>query len=217
MKRSGFTLIELLVVIAIIAILAAILFPVFAKAREKARQTTCLSNVKQITLATLMYVQDWDEKFPWNDYFTEGPGRKIQPYIKNLQIFICPDQSWDYWWSVGPGLGRFGDPRISYTYNYFLFGCYRPWSGWEVYSKTLGDIECPAKCSMWNDATGDWSGIDVHDVPYPGFGGYGYEAIHNGGDNFSFADGHAKWVRTIDLPARTEDWMGYTANPDHCP
>ncbi|MEP6756569.1 MAG: DUF1559 domain-containing protein, partial [Chthonomonadales bacterium] len=63
--RRGFTLIELLVVIAIIAILAAILFPVFAKAREAARKATCLSNLKQIGLATLMYVQDYDEQFPW--------------------------------------------------------------------------------------------------------------------------------------------------------
>jgi prepilin-type N-terminal cleavage/methylation domain-containing protein len=67
MRRTakGFTLIELLVVIAIIAILAAILFPVFARAREKARQSSCLSNVKQITLGTQMYVQDYDEKFPF--------------------------------------------------------------------------------------------------------------------------------------------------------
>jgi prepilin-type N-terminal cleavage/methylation domain-containing protein len=74
--RKGFTLIELLVVIAIIAILAAILFPVFAKAREKARQTSCLSNEKEIALAILMYTQDYDEKFPIYmvaaDYFPSG-------------------------------------------------------------------------------------------------------------------------------------------------
>jgi prepilin-type N-terminal cleavage/methylation domain-containing protein len=70
MKRYAFTLIELLVVIAIIAILAAILFPVFTQAREKARQTTCLSNAKQIGLATLMYANDYDERYPqqqWRD------------------------------------------------------------------------------------------------------------------------------------------------------
>src|SRR6187399_946348 len=68
-RNSGFTLIELLVVIAIIAILAAILFPVFAQAREKARQTTCLSNNKQIGMATMMYLQDYDERFPAQRYW----------------------------------------------------------------------------------------------------------------------------------------------------
>jgi prepilin-type N-terminal cleavage/methylation domain-containing protein/prepilin-type processing-associated H-X9-DG protein len=89
-KRSGFTLIELLVVIAIIAILAAILFPVFAQAREKARAISCLSNVKQIGLGMLMYVQDYDEKYMYNQYYLEGPPQTrvtwadmIFPYIKN--------------------------------------------------------------------------------------------------------------------------------------
>src|SRR5450432_2147417 len=98
MNRKGFTLIELLVVIAIIAILAAILFPVFAQAREKARQISCISNLKQLSLATIMYVQDYDESYGggehdnadgcksiawWTDY--------IQPYIKNTQLKTCPD------------------------------------------------------------------------------------------------------------------------------
>src|SRR5260221_13594848 len=105
--RRAFTLIELLVVIAIIAILAAILFPVFAKAREKARQASCASNQKQILIAWHMYSQDYDEKclpfanngcssgvaFPWT--------LLIQPYIKNLQVLSCPD-------TVG---------HIAYTYN----------------------------------------------------------------------------------------------------
>jgi prepilin-type N-terminal cleavage/methylation domain-containing protein/prepilin-type processing-associated H-X9-DG protein len=115
-KRSGFTLIELLVVIAIIAILAAILFPVFAQAREKARTISCLSNTKQIGLATMMYVQDYDETFfsqPWpggcdqasSGYWTDGPSQGLpnqprtnwalllQPYIKNGQVFKCPSFS----------------------------------------------------------------------------------------------------------------------------
>src|SRR5262245_10981595 len=120
LPRRAFTLIELLVVIAIIAILAAILFPVFARAREAARKTTCLSNLKNIGLAALMYVQDYDEQFPWlmmdgrnNDdntglskqMATLPPGppaadlnnqrglfmeAKFQPYIKNFGIFGCP-------------------------------------------------------------------------------------------------------------------------------
>jgi prepilin-type N-terminal cleavage/methylation domain-containing protein len=102
--RSGFTLIELLVVIAIIAILAAILFPVFAQAREKARQATCLSNLKQLSLGILMYVQDYDERFPPPNGITytnrEGTSHCMecngwelltQPYTKSDGIYLCPD------------------------------------------------------------------------------------------------------------------------------
>ena len=104
-RRSGFTLIELLVVIAIIAILAAILFPVFQKVREKARQTTCLSNLKQIGLALTQYVQDSDETFPFGDLYPAAPGvwpddaprwsstRTLQPYIKSYAVYTCPDDS----------------------------------------------------------------------------------------------------------------------------
>src|ERR1035438_8078601 len=105
MRKRGFTLIELLVVIAIIAILAAILFPVFAKAREKARAASCLSNCKQLGLAMMQYVQDFDEAYPmvysnlsatvryvWGDV--------ISPYCKNLQIFACPSApTVSVWWS----------------------------------------------------------------------------------------------------------------------
>src|SRR2546423_851760 len=116
MHRRGFTLIELLVVITIIAILAAILFPVFAQARESARQSSCLSNTKQLGLGIMQYVQDYDEKFPlwiWCDSVgganpvVSGPGtpdtpwgpwknnhtgwdKTTQPYIKNVQVFKCP-------------------------------------------------------------------------------------------------------------------------------
>lgn len=102
--RPGFTLIELLVVIAIIAILAAILFPVFAQAREKARQSTCLSNQKQTALAFLLYAQDHDEtlpSWPFREMIDTDPRFRggwdyalwadaIQPYLKNLGVFACP-------------------------------------------------------------------------------------------------------------------------------
>jgi prepilin-type N-terminal cleavage/methylation domain-containing protein/prepilin-type processing-associated H-X9-DG protein len=93
MKRRAFTLIELLVVIAIIAILAAILFPVFAKAREKARQITCTSDAKQIGLGVLQYVQDYDENYPTGEEGSLGQGwaGTIYPYVKSGAVFHCPD------------------------------------------------------------------------------------------------------------------------------
>ena len=93
-NTSAFTLIELLVVIAIIAILAAILFPVFASVREKARQTTCLSNMKQIGLGFAQYVQDYDETYPLTTYFNDNQTlliNGVQPYIKSTEVWYCPN------------------------------------------------------------------------------------------------------------------------------
>ena len=105
-NRRAFTLIELLVVIAIIAILAAILFPVFAQAREKARQTACLSNEKQIGMGIMMYAQDNDETYPNANPPTPainggtGPylswDQQIAPYVKNVQVYACPDDTYTY-------------------------------------------------------------------------------------------------------------------------
>jgi len=115
--KRAFTLIELLVVIAIISILAAILFPVFARARENARRTSCMSNLKQIGLGIMQYIQDYDEKFPRNAVvhgasvpFASNPAysgathlwwHEIFPYVKSTQIFVCPssDSTWvgDYY------------------------------------------------------------------------------------------------------------------------
>ena len=101
-RNYAFTLIELLVVIAIIAILAAILFPVFAQAREKARQTTCTSNLKQLGLAFTQYIQDYDERLPANDDGGCGTGSagdgfgwsgKIYPYVKSSGVYTCPDDT----------------------------------------------------------------------------------------------------------------------------
>lgn len=89
MKRQGFTLIELLVVIAIIGILAALLFSAFARARESARRATCTSNVKQIVLATLQYVQDWDEQLPQGGPHLDA----VNPYLREDGIFLCPTRN----------------------------------------------------------------------------------------------------------------------------
>jgi prepilin-type N-terminal cleavage/methylation domain-containing protein/prepilin-type processing-associated H-X9-DG protein len=131
--QRGFTLIELLVVIAIIAILAAILFPVFAQAREKARSITCLSNTKQMGLAIMMYGQDYDEAFPLSvntpytafgsDTFFANWIDLVQPYVKNYDMMYCPNSPYksrdilngfDYWMSYGalPTADSFGLPNF---------------------------------------------------------------------------------------------------------
>jgi prepilin-type N-terminal cleavage/methylation domain-containing protein len=112
-KPLGFTLIELLVVIAIIAILAAILFPVFQKVRENARRTACLSNEKQMGLAFLQYVQDYDETYPCANALPQptyvgGWANMIYPYVKSTGVYACPDDS-------------HASPKVSYSMNYTIW------------------------------------------------------------------------------------------------
>jgi len=120
MKRSGFTLIELLVVIAIIAILAAILFPVFAQAREKARAISCASNEKQMALAVIQYTQDYDETFPpglQNAWFDDSWAILTQPYIKSLSVFRCPDDGSFLLQSSCAGANSWCGVAVSYASN----------------------------------------------------------------------------------------------------
>ncbi len=128
--RSAFTLIELLVVIAIIAILAAILFPVFARARENARRASCQSNVKQILLGVTQYTQDYDEKFPstWMNNPTTGQWiwiQNVQPYLKSTQLFNCPSDSQtsvSSWPSPTAPAGLVNPFHTSYSANYNMGG-----------------------------------------------------------------------------------------------
>ena len=148
--RSAFTLIELLVVIAIIAILAAILFPVFAQAREAARKTSCLSNVKQLNTSVQMYMQDYDENVPILYGCAPGantddlPGTShgswldwMQPYIKDYHIVICPDAPWQ-------SLDRVN--TIDYLLSYGMLGDSKlsGWTEWITRNKAWFQLYCPA-------------------------------------------------------------------------
>ncbi len=159
-RRTGFTLIELLVVIAIIAILAAILFPVFAKAREQARKASCTSNVKQLGTGMLMYVQDYDGTFPladWNpdprthDRYTTEWQNAIQPQVKNKQIFRCPSDSTPLPTDGQLTNGTNGEySYMSYLYNGFLGSHY--WDGM-VDETAFADaaVVRPSECALLMD------------------------------------------------------------------
>jgi prepilin-type N-terminal cleavage/methylation domain-containing protein/prepilin-type processing-associated H-X9-DG protein len=210
-QRAGFTLIELLVVIAIIAILAAILFPVFAQAREKARQTTCLSNQKQLGTAMSMYLQDYDERYPnWRTVVpksADNPNAKItwvenmQPYCKNKNIWICPSDNIAAE-AKALGLGGGTVAQNSYWLNAYIFR----WSGnapnWPP-SVTLAEINYPATSIVYcdgpvNDGQHVWPGPPVEwcgTAPAC----VASQQRHSGGINFSFADNHSRWYRVDQL------------------
>jgi prepilin-type N-terminal cleavage/methylation domain-containing protein/prepilin-type processing-associated H-X9-DG protein len=211
MRTKGFTLIELLVVIAIIAILAAILFPVFAKAREKARQTSCLSNVKQIGLGFLQYAQDYDERFP-SGSSAAAPGAwyfALDPYMKNTQILHCPSDS------ATPSTGcSYG---VSYNNMFWDSG-----AGAGPRGCALGAIDSPAECLLLGETAdslgrGTWYYYSPKRYPYPYIaGGVPYNRIpdpgrHNQGSNIGFVDGHAKWIATSTLTSNT--WSGWASQP----
>jgi prepilin-type N-terminal cleavage/methylation domain-containing protein/prepilin-type processing-associated H-X9-DG protein len=225
--RRGFTLIELLVVIAIIAILAAILFPVFAKAREKARQTSCLSNLKQIGTCVLMYAQDYDETYPLEFSITSDPAsqtpytwpNRVMPYVKNMQLFKCPSDS-------RPPTADFTGCRTimeSYAWNAF-FGRETD-CGYAATTLSLGDVAAPSQCALLWDDSADWDvasyGGKYNTIDNPdcakSFDAEVLKGRHNGGDNFMFADGHAKWYRLSDPNSGVVTLSGVTVNPSVTP
>ncbi|MCW3062020.1 MAG: prepilin-type N-terminal cleavage/methylation domain [Capsulimonas sp.] len=207
---QGFTLIELLVVIAIIAILAAILFPVFAKAREKARQITCISNLKQIGLGVMQYVQDSDENYPLtrNNTATVSTGGttwglwkvNIYPYIKSTQVFSCPSGvksvqgtyilpggsklTLQENWSVGGNEGVFVNGQALPVV---------PFNAAQIGQSSLMAMLADATYAVWNNPARVYNANYNVDALNPPLAPDPSLARHVQGSNIVYADGHAKY------------------------
>ncbi len=209
MKKKGFTLIELLVVIAIIAILAAILFPVFARARENARRASCQSNLKQLALGVFQYTQDYDEKYPhlysdiggggWTLPTTaagdQGWAMLLQPYLKSTQIYQCPSETTTPPTSDASLYGGAG--YTDYWYNRILAG--QSQAAVEAVSLTImngdGDGGNGGGSLYYYDGTVANTSTGTATTAANITGLAAAHLRHLDGGNFAFADGHVKWLK----------------------
>lgn len=214
-KRKGFTLIELLVVIAIIAILAAILFPVFARARENARRASCMSNLKQIGLAVIQYTQDYDERLPASydgtatyNIYNMWMG-KLEPYMKSPQILFCPsDKALDSDPSGGASGATFANRNVYWwlngvSYGWNFYGLTRPActpAGYGCGGVNIASLDNVSEIIMLADNGGKTPStltqyaIECISMP-DGTSSTAPTAVHFDGGNFAFADGHVKWTK----------------------
>jgi prepilin-type N-terminal cleavage/methylation domain-containing protein/prepilin-type processing-associated H-X9-DG protein len=189
-QRSGFTLIELLVVIAIIAVLAAILFPVFAAARKKAQQTTCLSHEKQFALAYISYAHDYNDTVaPW----TNAQGKVLQdfmlPYTTTKAMYVCPSDT---------GLRYIGGPTYKPTYSFWRNSYLDRWSGYfATHPIKLGAIPFPTLIVFIGDGPSNsgehtW-GLNPTNPLQTQWPGYRFgDDRHSGLGDYAFVDGHVK-------------------------
>ncbi len=222
-QRQGFTLIELLVVIAIIAVLAAILFPVYSRVREKSRQAGCQSNLRQIGIAMRSYIEDYSPYFPYSTAPSLCPnivgqvlrpgwvGNVLQPYMKNIQMFICPSRRavWVNDITPDPNDPINNDPndcpqaayQVSYNYNYRVYNSDLPGYDPLGFRGDFSLIEQPAELALFWDSTNPWmmwgGTITLWTLDITWFENNQFDRTHwhNETNNFLFADGHVKAMK----------------------
>lgn len=204
-KYHGFTMVELLVVVGVIAVLASMLFPVFAQAREKARASTCTSHLQGLTMAMLMYVQDYDEQLPLAVALTSTPPffapwhNLIDPYVRNKQVWLCPSSSI-------PANDADGSPTSHFGYNaYYLTKLERDFSnvGTTQTGVRMSAVVSPGETVVLTDAqasiSGSRCGLDgkyLLPPSLPNTDCWGLPSVrHTDGCNVSWLDGHVQWRR----------------------
>jgi len=237
-RHPAFTLIELLVVIAILAILAGLLFPVFAQARERARMTACISNMRQLGSAMMMYVQDYDETFPYIRLHGIGACQKgahcdtwrnaIRPYLKSLDVFACPSNPYNraapgaYAWPVSNAEGWEQEPEQRLPISCLMNSCATTWNpadtpgGRASPPLRQGQLARPSDTILICEGFYPDADVAVMQLWQPGW----CQSLftHPGGKvaNFIFYDGHVKsrkWLSTL-YPLSKNNWQAAERNPD---